>query len=189
MIYDAPPAIVYELPSVNCAVRRDKDMSVKEPISLMAFGEADPNLGVYQHNTKVHFYDHYDITKNAKIVSEQGTFFNYSSLVLYVSGWSSVKVEFNLDANQITEELGLYFTHLSSDLHNGRYDSAIRILVNGQVLNEKYVPPSHDWIKEDYFDLSTMVKNKVIRAGANTVEVQLHNSAYSNYWIHCIKVM
>lgn len=189
MLFDAPPAIVYEVPSANqCVACKPCSCPANEPISLMAFGMADPNLGVYQENTKVHFYDHFDTTMNAKIVKSKKTSLQYSSMILHHSGVSSVAIELNLEPEDINQNLGLYLTHLSSDLHRGSYDSAIRILVNGQVFVEKYVPASHDWIKDDYFSMKKLVRSEVLRPGANTIEIQLHESAVSNYWIHCIKV-
>lgn len=195
--FEQPPAIVYEIPTSNYSLEvvktdaqeQSQQPKEKQPISVMAFGIADPNLGVHQDNTKVHFYDHYEITKNARIAHVQGIVMQYSSMILPYRGHSSVTVEFNLGEEHLTEDLGLYLTHLSSDLHRGTYDSAIKILVNGQMFVEKYVPASHDWIKNDRFDLSACVRNKILKPGANTVEIRLHDHAISNYWIHCIKVM
>lgn len=198
MMIDSPPAIVYEIPSSNFAVQTaeaNEKKKQKEPICVMAFGKADPNLGVYEDNTKVHFYDHFAITMNAKIVKAVHAGINpqvYSSWVLYYSGVSSVVVEFDLQKKDLKKAskngLGLYLTHLSSDIHTGNYDSAIRILVNGKVLVEKYVPASHDWIAEDRFDLASFLESNTLQVGKNTVEIQLHADARSNYWIHQLMV-
>lgn len=191
MLLDSPPAIVCEIPSTNHSVASKQccEKPQKQPISVMAFGMADNNFGVYQENTIVYFYDKVHTTTNAKIIKANMTALQYSSMILSYNKLSSVTVEFNLDECDLTKKLGLYLTHLSSDLHRGTYDSAIRILVNGQVLVEKYVPPSHDWIYDDHFSLAKLVSKKVLRPGANTIEIQLHDDAASNYWIHCIKVM
>lgn len=202
MIIDVPPAIIYEVPPSNNFSISAKEIEKEEfpnevvekkektPISVMAFGLADPNLGVNEPNTKVHFYDHYDETMNAKIIKSKHTAMQYSSMILPVRGSSAVAVQFNLTEEDLArEELGLYLTHLSSDLHQGTYDSAIEILINGKMFCAKYVPPSHDWIFDDHFDLSRFVRNKALKPGKNTVEIRLHRNAVSNYWIHCIKIM
>lgn len=187
MMFDSPPAMVYEIPESNFAVASTQiEQQQRLPISVMAFGMADPNLGVYEDNTSVHFYDHFTNTMNATLVSKKKANLQYSSMILWHSGKSSIVVEFNLEEKHLTDGLGLYLTHLSSDLHRGTYDSAIRMKVNGQNYVEKYVPASHDWIADDRFDLTPLVRNKTLHAGKNRLEIQLHESAVSNYWIHCI---
>lgn len=189
MMYDAPPAMVYEIPAGNFAAGSVVvDPQEKQPISVMAFGQACHYQGIYEDNTSVHFYDHFDTTMNAKLVGQEASYLDGSKIVMWCSGWSSVTVEFNLEEKDLQDGLGLYLTHLSSDLHRGTYDSAIRIKFNGKDFVEKYVPASHDWIKDDYFDLTRLVRNKVLHAGANTIQIQLHPTAVSCYWLHCITI-
>lgn len=189
MHYDAPPSeFVYQIPADQFAVSGEQPVKKKEEIAVQPFGIADKNLGQTTPNTRIHFYDHYKEVKNASIVDMQWMGYNYSSLCFRIRGRSSVTVAFDLKKEHLTSELGLYLTHLSSDLHEGTYDSAITILINGQVYCNKYVPQSHDWIWDDEFDLSDFVRSGVLHEGINTVKIVLHPHSWSNYWLHSIKI-
>ncbi len=160
----------------------------EEPVSVMAFGPGDSNLGVFEDNTKVHFFRGYTETKNARIIDQNFLDYNYSSLNMHFRGASSVTVAFDLTAEDMQKDLGLYLSHLSSDIHDGTYASAARILVNGEVFSGKYVPKSHDWIANDHITNNFMKLSDLLHQGTNTIEIQLHESARSNYWLHSIMI-
>lgn len=193
MLMDTPPGIIYEIPSKNTSEEHNEKLE-KKPISVMAFGKTDPNLG--EDNTIVNLYDQVSTTMNAKIVSflhaEINPQYIGGSWTLYDKGVSFVVVEFELTKkdlrNAAKNGLGLYLTHLSQYLHSESGYSIIKILVNGKVLAKKYTVASHLYICDDYFDLASFVKKKVLRPGKNCVEIQLHADAETNYWIHRLVV-
>jgi hypothetical protein len=145
-------------------------------MAMMAFSQ-DANNPNYQ----LHSFDEWIHTQNAHL-REVAAGLNpqhYSTHYMNWPGRSKITVDFNLTEADIAKDPALFITHLSSDNHDGTYGSAIRLIVNGQVVENCHVPANHDFLHDEYFDVK-----KYLHAGKNTVEIAFHEGSTANYWIH-----
>lgn len=105
-------------------------------------------------------------------------YYNYS-YIMHLNGQSYVEMTFNAD--EIDGNVALWFVHHSAMVNGHITYAPVSIVINGQVLEDHYVPNYGTWCY-DTWNVTDYVKE-----GKNTIRITLANDAISQYWFNHIK--